>query len=254
MDEQHDRLRAARIRAGFASARSAALRFGWNVSTYAAHENGQNRFGREDAANYSRAFSTNFAWLFLGGDDPNPVALVECIPLVGTVRSEGTVIFQQDWDKHYFVAESKVRFPENSIALACVGTGMWPRYVDQELIVISEYYGDLSLQIDEDEEVVLKLEDGQVLIRNATATPGGLFDLRAHNAALMKGVRAVRAWGIWMSLPRRRWSHSDTSQPLRSREHITEIRANVRQMKLVDEKPIMGDPGQTVRRTRPGST
>lgn len=64
MGEMGDRLREARERAGFKSARSAAQKKGWKVSTYSAHENGQNDFDIDDARKYAKAFKSNHLWLF----------------------------------------------------------------------------------------------------------------------------------------------------------------------------------------------
>jgi phage repressor protein C with HTH and peptisase S24 domain len=69
MADMGDRLREARIAAGFRSARSAALKFGWNPSTYAAHENGQNGYDPGTAERYARAFKVRSAWL-LTADGP----------------------------------------------------------------------------------------------------------------------------------------------------------------------------------------
>lgn len=66
MEEMGSRLRKARVKAGFKSARSAAVRFGWAVSTYGAHENGQNEFGPEAASEYASAFKTTPGWLLTG--------------------------------------------------------------------------------------------------------------------------------------------------------------------------------------------
>jgi hypothetical protein len=71
LGEMGQRLRQARIRAGFDSGRSAALRFKWRTSTYAAHENGQNNFDPEQAAIYGKAFKVSPSWLLTGeGDAP----------------------------------------------------------------------------------------------------------------------------------------------------------------------------------------
>jgi phage repressor protein C with HTH and peptisase S24 domain len=61
-----ERLRSARISAGFNSARSAAIKFGWTPSTYAAHENGQNEFDPERASIYAKAFKVSPGWLLTG--------------------------------------------------------------------------------------------------------------------------------------------------------------------------------------------
>jgi transcriptional regulator with XRE-family HTH domain len=68
METMHSRLRAARLSAGFKPAKGAAERHGWPVSTYSAHENGQNDYGPEVAENYAKAFRTSAKWLLLGGD------------------------------------------------------------------------------------------------------------------------------------------------------------------------------------------
>lgn len=62
MGEMGDRLSEARAKL-FKSARQAALKFNWPVSTYAAHENGQNEFGPEEAKKYAKAFKTSASWL-----------------------------------------------------------------------------------------------------------------------------------------------------------------------------------------------
>jgi phage repressor protein C with HTH and peptisase S24 domain len=69
MDELHERLRQARMNAGFKSASGAAKHFSWGESTYRAHENGQNKFDYTDAQKYGKAFNVNPSWLFVGSTD-----------------------------------------------------------------------------------------------------------------------------------------------------------------------------------------
>ncbi len=57
MTERHERLRQARMDAGFKSAQAAAEALGVTASTYRAHENGQNDFGLDEAQVYGRRFS-----------------------------------------------------------------------------------------------------------------------------------------------------------------------------------------------------
>ena len=73
MTGMNDRLRLARKKAGFDSASQAAKRFGWAVSTYIAHENGQNLYDADAAEIYAKAFNVGAEWLLLGidrGNDP----------------------------------------------------------------------------------------------------------------------------------------------------------------------------------------
>jgi len=67
MNEIRERLREARLNAGFSSASKAACALGVGVSTYAAHENGQNGFDVDAAAKYARKFNVSVEWLLTGG-------------------------------------------------------------------------------------------------------------------------------------------------------------------------------------------
>jgi SOS-response transcriptional repressor LexA len=58
-----NRLRTARIDAGFASAAEAAKARGWTVPTYTSHENATRGFGVDEAKRYARAFKVNPGWL-----------------------------------------------------------------------------------------------------------------------------------------------------------------------------------------------
>ena len=66
MAELGERLRKARVAAGFQSASKAATALGVAVSTYSAHENGQNEYGPREAAVYARKFKVTPEWLLLG--------------------------------------------------------------------------------------------------------------------------------------------------------------------------------------------
>lgn len=79
-----DRLKASRLAAKTGSARATALKFGWTVSTYAAHENGQNQFGEAEARDYARRFRVSAGWLLTGDEDPGDritdVPLCDSVP------------------------------------------------------------------------------------------------------------------------------------------------------------------------------
>ncbi len=62
----HDRLRDARIKAGYTSAAAAASHFGWTVSSYCSHENGHRGIKLDVLERYARAFSVDSAWLLKG--------------------------------------------------------------------------------------------------------------------------------------------------------------------------------------------
>lgn len=71
---QHGRLRWARERAQFASARAAAIAFGWNENTYKSHEGGIRQgegLKEKHLERYARAFKVNQGWLATGKGDPS---------------------------------------------------------------------------------------------------------------------------------------------------------------------------------------
>lgn len=70
MSEKSDRLRQARINAGYSSATAAARALSLSVSTYTAHENGQNDFDVDQARHYAKTFKTTAGWLLLGVNAP----------------------------------------------------------------------------------------------------------------------------------------------------------------------------------------
>lgn len=73
MDTPGKRLRAARERAGFKSAKAAAALFEIKEAGYRHHENGNRDFGYREAQVYAKAFKTTPEWLLDGEiDAPEP--------------------------------------------------------------------------------------------------------------------------------------------------------------------------------------
>lgn len=64
--DKNERLRAARVAAGFKSASAAAARFGWKVGAYRHHENGTAGYKPDSAAEYAAAFGVDESWLMFG--------------------------------------------------------------------------------------------------------------------------------------------------------------------------------------------
>ena len=62
----NDRLKQARIKAGFKTATAAIEKLKWNSRTYRAHENGQNNFNVIHAEKYAKAYGVTAAWLLVG--------------------------------------------------------------------------------------------------------------------------------------------------------------------------------------------
>lgn len=71
MSDPAERLRIARIRAGFETAKEAAEALGFPVSTYLSHENGSRGYPAKKAFTYARKFKVREQWLLYGtGEGP----------------------------------------------------------------------------------------------------------------------------------------------------------------------------------------
>ena len=62
------RLRECRVMAGYKTAASAFINYGWDGMTYLQHEDGIRAFGKEEAIRYARAFNVSYQWLMYGSD------------------------------------------------------------------------------------------------------------------------------------------------------------------------------------------
>lgn len=91
-----DRLKAARERAGYATAADAARAFGWKEPTYTAHENGSRGVKARRAEAYSRAFRVRLPWLLTG--DGSMTANTK-VPVVGYIGAGETVLSIDDYPK-----------------------------------------------------------------------------------------------------------------------------------------------------------
>lgn len=81
MSDPSERLRIARLRAGFTTAKEAAEALGFPVSTYLGHENGSRGFPAKKAFTYARKFKVREQWLLYGvgpgpGETDDPKAEV----------------------------------------------------------------------------------------------------------------------------------------------------------------------------------
>lgn len=70
MDTPAERLRAARIAAGYENGSDAARAFGWTPATYLGHENGSRGVRADSAARYGRAFNVPPEWILFGKGSP----------------------------------------------------------------------------------------------------------------------------------------------------------------------------------------
>lgn len=160
--EQGERLTAARLEAGFRSARSAAMEFGWPESTYRAHEAGTRTIGYDDAQRYVARFRALGAKItareihYGTEDEPEPTESdTSIVPVMGLVGA-GAVIdpdYEQIPADGIFQVELPFRMPDGLIAFQVDGGSMRPKYEPGEVIVtwaeptrpVDSFYGEPAL-------------------------------------------------------------------------------------------------------------
>lgn len=90
MSTASERLKAAREKSGYSSAKSAAEAMGVSPATYIQHENGTRGFPAARAQRYARFFRTTPEWLLYGrelGERTTPAELGPAIPIQGAVAA-----------------------------------------------------------------------------------------------------------------------------------------------------------------------
>jgi transcriptional regulator with XRE-family HTH domain len=70
MEQRHERLRQARILAGYETASDAARVMGLGVSTYSGHEDGNRGIRPDNGERYAQFFRVSYEWLMTGKGAP----------------------------------------------------------------------------------------------------------------------------------------------------------------------------------------
>ncbi|WEX76185.1 helix-turn-helix transcriptional regulator [Sinorhizobium numidicum] len=185
MSEKAERLRQARVRAGYRFASDAANALGVVASTYRAHENGQNDFELDEAELYGRKFDVDSVWL-MKGTERHPESRVngsaapgsgtkEIIPPNAEVRAniigEGEKIpvfgqavggvdgeFLMNGNVLYEVMAPPILSDKSgAYAVSVSGDSMYPRYEDGEVCFV-----DPSRRVKKGDYVIaqIRLEEG----------------------------------------------------------------------------------------------
>lgn len=202
--EPFERLRKARIAAGFKSARNAAVENGWKESSYAAHENGQNGFDADGATKYGRAFKASAAWLMTG---EGPAAKQNIAKVMGRIGAGAEILpeVEQVPPDGLFEIEVPFPIPDDAQAYEVQGDSMWPRYDDRD-IVICWRFGENIEDVLGWEAALLTTTGKRYLKRIIAGSRKGLVDLESFNAPVIRGVRIEWAARVQAVVRRGQWS------------------------------------------------
>ena len=215
MDSMGERLRKAR-ETNFASARKAAIRHGWTVSTYTAHENGQNDYDEETAREYGRAFNVSAGWLLTGEGPADRQSIVGVKGLVGAGGTIDTGPEQIPADGDLYQIEVPFPLPPDAFALQVRGESMFPRYDSGDVIVCVRR----SISPNElvNREAAVETTDGsRYLKRLLKGSRKGLFDLESFNAPPIRGVRLQWASPVYGVVRYGEWHRIERVAPAKTR-------------------------------------
>lgn len=148
MESPADRLKAAREKSGYESAKSAAEAMGVAIATYIQHENGSRGFPANRAERYARFFRTTPEWLLYGRDKADNLEAVQLgpqLPVQGAVAAgvwkESLQYPEEEWS--YFTGSPDVRAPLNHrFGLKVQGHSMDIPYPPGTVIECVRYWGD----------------------------------------------------------------------------------------------------------------
>jgi len=195
MSDLPSRLREARSKAGFKSARSAALRFGWRPSTYAAHENGQNSFDAGQAVIYAKAFKAEAGWLYFGvGKQLQETGGYVYNP-AGYVYDQGAVsMILKSLDEKIPAYSFFTQMPLDIQVFEIIDESLWPKYNISDLLICR-----LSENLESNKfigsESIVEIEDGRILLRQIeAATDPAKFNLVSQKLPLIRSAVVKRAW------------------------------------------------------------
>lgn len=146
MTDKSERLRIARERAGYSSAKEAAEAMGISVATYIQNENGTRGYPSGKAERYGKFFRVKPEWLLYGTN-----STVEILPIGPTLYVKGEVaagVFKDAWEIpedewQAFIGRADIAAPiKDRYFLRVVGDSMNMLYPDKSLVEVVAYHGD----------------------------------------------------------------------------------------------------------------
>jgi len=180
-----DRLRQARIRAGYSSAGAAARRLNINEQTYRAHENGTRGLTRQNVRPYARVFKVSPEYLLYGTGERQLH-----IPLVGYVGAGAEVFAIDDHAEGGGLAYVDPP-PEASLDMVAVevrGWSMYPAHWPGDVLYYREHAADVESVIGD--VCVVRLADGRVFVKVIEhGSQPGLHDLTSFNEPRLRDQR-----------------------------------------------------------------
>lgn len=200
MDEKDraDRLRKARIAAGFKSGADAVRRHSWGQNTYKSNENGNAPFSFARAKEYADAYGVRAEWLY----DGNGPMRGNMVPVIGEVGADpsGTVLLARA-DNPWGLAPLPPGGNEMAVALIVRGQSMPDVAPDGALIYFEDQRTSPTPEM-LGEIVVVELDTDEVLVKRLLrGETRGHFDLESLFGATLRNVKVRWAARISATIP-----------------------------------------------------
>lgn len=177
------RLRQARLEAGFPTIAEAARVKRLHKQNLSDHEAGRRKISLEWAERYGRAFAKSPAWLLTGEGTPRGR-----LSIMGYVGA-GAEVFPLE-ETEILEIEVPPGAQDSDVAFIIRGDSQYP-FADGGIIIarpVSSVH-DVVNRL-----AVVDLEDGRRLFKQVSPGPtANTFNLLSHNAAPIVGVRVIRA-------------------------------------------------------------
>lgn len=202
------RLKEARKKAGFRSARAAAEMLGIPEQTVRSHEGGWRGFDDETAKRYARRYGAKWMWILYG--DQGARAQVDPPPRPGEVRLAGYIgagseIFPLEGDHE--LIEAPPGITDRGIALIVRGESQLPVYGPGDIVFCEQKREGTALRDLVGLTCAVQVHEGPFLLK--TLMPGtkkGVWTLLSHNADPVLDQRIEwAAFAEWHRVARRRW-------------------------------------------------
>lgn len=159
MSDKPERLKEARINAGFETAADAAAYLGLATPTYTSHENGSRGITAKKAELYARAFKVSPEWLLYGsGKSPHkdvvaaqeaePVTMVPVYDVQASAGDGAFAVHEEPVSSLVFPARYLRLFtranPRDLAIISVKGDSMLPTLADDDVVMLDRSKRDLS--------------------------------------------------------------------------------------------------------------
>lgn len=200
LDSPANRLKWAREKHGrYSTPTAAANGFGWKVSTYLGHENGDRNPSRAAAIRYARAYHVRWEWLLEGEGMPRSAAITQVV-VIGEVVAGSTIILNHDSNKKLVSAPYDANV---TTAAVQVGGASMRGIADEGWIIFFDHVKRPPTQNLIGKLCVVETGDGRLLVR--TLQPGrkrGRYDLESPTESTLRDCEIVWAARVTWIKPR----------------------------------------------------